>query len=298
MINISRDISNKLEPGHAEIIIDIVTLTKGLGFPFFIIGAIARDISCEILFGVRTDRRTIDLDFAIRVANWQNYVQLRNQMISSGRYRADTKKKQRLIHSSETLIDLVPFGPLENPSGSVAWQPDEDFIISTVGFEDALRSAIEVIVSRDPFVEAKVCTIPALAVTKIIAWNDRHWVDTKDAQDLMFLAKNYIELGNQGRLWNGDSDILTENGFDYDRASARLLGRDMSTIMSESTRRTILEILERESNPELSTRLIGDMGIAGASIGGDAFAFIIAMKQGIIESANKKSNQRGDTEEQ
>jgi len=284
MINMSKDISSKLEPAQVEVLIDIVQMTSELGFPFFVVGATARDIVFSAIFGIPPIQATLDIDLAIRVARWEDYQELRKRMLSNDRYKPDASRKQRLIHRNGTLVDLIPFGSLEDPAGIISWPPENDIVIRTVGFEEALRSSLDVIISHDPDVEVQVCTPPALAVMKIISWSDKYPERTRDAQDLMFLMKHYIELGNQTRIWDGDSDILNEGNFDYEQASARLLGRDIRKIMKDDTRNLVNAILERETNPDSQLRLVTDMARARLEGAEEILSLLTAMKKGITET--------------
>lgn len=57
--------------------------------------------------------------------------------------------RQRLVHESGLLIDLVPFGDLEEVSGQISWPPDFSIVMSTVGFREAYDHSIEVRITDD-----------------------------------------------------------------------------------------------------------------------------------------------------
>ncbi len=280
----SKDISSKLESAQVEALIDIVQMTSELGCSFFIVGATARDIVFSALFDIQTIRATRDIDLAIRVARWEDYQGLQKRMISTDRYKPDKSQKQRLIHCNGTIIDLIPFGSLENPAGTISWPPEHDVVMRTSGIEDAFRSNLGVIVSHDPYIEVKVCTIAGLAMMKLLSWHDNYPLRTKDAEDVMFFMKNYIELGNETRIWDGDSDIMKDGNYDHDHASARLLGRDMRVIMNEGTRALVSTIVERETNLDSELRLVTD--VARARLGGaqEVLSLLTAMKKGMEEA--------------
>jgi len=283
MTNMLKDISNKLEPTHVEVLRGIVQLTSELAFPFFILGATARDIMYTAIFGIQTIRATRDIDLAIRVDRWEDYQELRKRMLADGQYNPDKSQKQRLIHRNGTRIDLFPFGTLEDPAGTISWPPEKDVVMRTAGFEEALRSSLDVLISNDPQVKVKVCTSAALAVMKIISWHDNHPSRAKDAEDVMFFMKNYIGLGNEIRLWGDDSDILKEDTYDYDQASARILGRDMRKIMTEDTFNLVRTILDHETNLDSQLKMISDMTKAKLGDAEEVLTLLIAMKKGILD---------------
>ena len=130
-------------------------------------------------------------------------------------------------------------------------------------------------------------TPAGLAVLKVIAWSDRTPRGNKDAGDLDFLMRNYMDAGNQSRLAEEHADLLADDDFDYERAGARLLGRDMAKLMAPETRRVVLEILEQETGDRERYRLVEDMMRHSAGVA-DAFEeclqFLDILKTGIQES--------------
>jgi predicted nucleotidyltransferase len=127
---------------------------------------------------------------------------------------------------------------------------------------------------------------PGWLFLKIIAWNDRSPQGSKDAGDLAFLMRNYLDAGNRERLVEEHPDLLADDDFHYERAGARLLGRDIAAIMSPGTRKVVLEILDRETHNQKRYRLVEDMMDIYA-VTGDAFEeclqFLKALEAGIQE---------------
>lgn len=41
-------------------------------------------------------------------------------------------------------LDLVPFGELEAPEGTIAWPPRGDFVMNVLGFRAAVDTAIDI----------------------------------------------------------------------------------------------------------------------------------------------------------
>jgi predicted nucleotidyltransferase len=147
------------------------------------------------------------------------------------------------------IIDLLPFGNLEQAKGLIAWPPDFAVEMSTIGFPEAYASSIEVRLAEDLIV--KVASLAGLALLKIVAWSDRRF--ERDAQDFGLIMRNYLDAGNRDRLYTDDgdcSDLLNDENFDYDKASARILGRDIRKISSEDTRAVIGRALSQDETRE------------------------------------------------
>jgi len=106
-------------------------------------------------------------------------------------------------------------------------------------------------------------SLPGRAIMKLISWDDRYPERDKDAKDLCFIIRNYLDAGNEERLFEEEIDIidkLKESGdVDYLKAGARMLGRDIAVIAVPDTKRKVEEILERETGEKERYRLVEDM---------------------------------------
>jgi predicted nucleotidyltransferase len=70
--------------------------------------------------------------------------------------------------------------------------------------------------------------------------------ETRDAIDLGYLVRNYLDLGNVERIYNEHTDLVEVDEFDYQIAGARLLGRDLAQICDRKTRQLLVQILGPE----------------------------------------------------
>ena len=60
-------------------------------------------------------------------------------------------------------------------------------------------------------------------------------------------------------MFENHSDLLEKENFDFELAGARMLGRDMSKIMSPQTKKTVLDILVRYTDPDKNDSLTIDI---------------------------------------
>ena len=259
MMNISKDISGKIDQSLVEVIESVNAITSELAIPFFVVGASARDIVFSAMFDIPTRRATLDVDFAIRVQSWDEVQALVSKMLSVDSFRQDKRMQQRFMFKGITILDIVPFGGLEKPPGSIQWPLDDGFIMSTIGFEEAFDYSIIVQLKKNPDLEIKVCTPPGLAILKLMAWHEKYPERSKDAKDILFLMEHYIDAGNDSRIHDQDKDLMENQDFDYGFASPRLLGRDMAKIASAETRIHLIDILAKESDTASENRLALDM---------------------------------------
>jgi predicted nucleotidyltransferase len=222
-----------------EILKLVVTAAGELNIPVFVVGATARDIILGHVYNVRIRRATEDIDFGIAVESWSQYERLKQILVENGKFRADRKATHRLWHGSKTdemKIDFVPYGGVESPAGQIAFPPDNNFVMNTSGFAEAYENSLIVNLTDD--LQIRVVSLPGLAVLKFIAYNDKPHERRRDLEDILFLMKNYLEAGNEDRLYE-DADLMADDSFDLRTVGARLLGRDMTKLLTSQTEEII-----------------------------------------------------------
>jgi len=278
------DLSGKIDPTTIEFYETIATVAASLNIPFFVVGAAARDMILEYGFGVTPRRATVDVDLAIEVQDWKTYEKLKESLVTTGDFKP-SKSVKRLLYKDDLPIDIVPFGV--GRDNKITWPPDYDVKMSTLGFEEAYRYSQLVRLRSNPILEILFASMPGLAIMKIISWSERNPSErNRDAIDLELLMRNYIEAGNSQRLYNEDADLLNEDDFDYERASARLLGRDIAKIAKPETRSFLLAILDRETGEQEQYRLIEDMMgsvFSSAETFDEKLQLLEALKAGILD---------------
>ncbi len=235
-------------------IIDLVTgAAEKLGIALFIVGATARDIIFAHVFNVSIYRETTDIDFGIAVESWEQFERIRDELTGPEKFRIDRKVYHRLWYgrdAAEMKIDFVPFGKLESPPGQIAFPPDGDFVMKTIGFNEAFQNSV--IIKLTEKLKIRVVSPAGLAILKFISYADKPQIRIRDIQDIWIMMKNYLEIISEERLYH-DSDLLSEEDFDLRIVGARLLGRDMKPLLNERTEPVLLELLSEEENKELTS---------------------------------------------
>jgi predicted nucleotidyltransferase len=252
------DLSGKIDPVSLALYETLSDVAGSIGVSFFVIGATAREIIFELGHGLPGKRATKDVDFGVRVASWDGFKKLKESLLKSGNF-TETKQVQRLLYRGESLIDILPFGGIADARGEIRWPPDDDIVMSVAGFEDAYRAAQEVRLSANPPLDILVASPVGLAIMKLIAWADRPDERSKDAQDLAYILEKYLNAGNDERFFENHLDLVEVVNFDYARAGARLLGRDIATIGKPETIARIKQILAKETADDGQYRLIQAM---------------------------------------
>ena len=221
----------------------------------FLMGAAARDVMLLHAYGIKTLRLTEDMDFGVMVNDWAAFDALRESLISGGQFEARSKEAtHKLWHRSGRPLDIVPFGGVEKPNRTVAWPPNEETIFDCFGMREAMQSGHEVRLPGD--VSLIVPSLPALALLKITAWQDRKLTHPgRDAGDLMLYVRHYLDCDQYDHAAATYPEIFEAGDYTHDGASARLIGRDMRQLIDDAAAVRLLQILEPEAD-ETGARLL------------------------------------------
>jgi predicted nucleotidyltransferase len=222
---------------------------------YFLAGATAREVILRHVFGRPAGRRTLDIDFGIAVRDWKHFETLKSALVEQAGFTVHAHAHQRLIYPTTpaVIVDLIPFGGVEREDRTIAWPPEEDFVMRVAGFSDGMESSVPVRLNDDLVV--RVVSLPALLVLKLFAWLDRKH-EKRDAPDIHTLLKDYGDAGNEDRLYGEALNILEAEGHDVEIAGARLLGGDAAAVISADTRARVTDILASDRQMEELTNQI------------------------------------------
>lgn len=238
------DLSGKIDESSVNLYQVLTNVASSVGIPFFLMGATARDTILEKGFRISGMRATRDVDIGVRVSGWSEFDRLKRALLDSGQF-GETREVQRLSFQNNVIVDILPFGQIAEPNHKISWPPSHDFVMSTVGFEEAYEAAQLVRVRAHPPLDILVASLAGLAILKMVSWSDSPSERSKDAQDLALIMDNYLDAGNYERLLEEHHDLVNVRDFDYAKAASRLLGRDIARIASPETKAKIQETLRR-----------------------------------------------------
>jgi len=280
------DISEKIDKRRLDAIEAIAEIAGSLKIPFFIIGASARDFLLSYDHNIATIRATLDIDIGVRVPDWDHYGKLKKSLIEIGEFIA-CEEAHRFRFQGGIFVDLIPFGPIADSNHNIQWPPSQEVVMRILGFEESFRHAHTLRLKSKPVLDVKIVTLAGLVLMKIISWKDKYPERDRDATDLAFIIQNYTDAGNFNRILNEKSDLLDSEDFDYVRAGARLLGRDVANILTSKAEKEVLDILNKETGEQDRYRLIEDMVRNAVGQSGD-FGYMMnlleELKSGILEA--------------
>jgi len=226
------------------------------GAPFLLAGAMARDLHLKYAHGVPTARGTEDVDLAFLVSSWNQFEQLRSDLLAHGFKEIPKKGIHKLRYKGTVEVDILPFGGVEQADRTILLPPDNVYKLSMFGFSEAMKSAVKVLLPDG--IEALVVSLPALAILKFSAWSERRLSDPgKDAYDLQLIIRNYaVTVGD--RLYEANPYVMGSPS-DYEGASAWLLGKDMAALLDAKGHNYLARLIGDEADPDGQLRLAGEM---------------------------------------
>jgi predicted nucleotidyltransferase len=259
------NISGRLPAGLVEMYQAVEACAINSKIEFLIVGAMARDLVLYHGFGAGIERGTRDVDFAIQVESWQEFDSLKAALVHVG-FSTDATAAYRLGYiDSEDMpweLDILPFGELTDTNNDISWPPNGDFVMSMLGFAEALKTAWRVQIVERPACIVPVANPAAMIVLKMIAWTERDvQLRRKDAQDIAYIIKNYEKIPEvYERLYQ--EDYMEKCDWDIDAASALLLGQEVALMITDQT---LSYLVENFVKNEINKRSFSDEMNAGNS---------------------------------
>lgn len=279
-LEISHD---QIDPLILEAVRKIDAVARQHETSYFLAGATAREVILRHVFGRPSGRRTLDIDFGIAVRDWEHFQTLKSALVEQAGFTVH-QAHQRLIYPTTpaVIVDLIPFGGVEREDRTIAWPPEEDFVMQVAGFSDGMESSVPVRLAEDLVV--RVVSIPTLLVLKLFAWLDRKQ-EKRDAPDIYTLLKDYGDAGNEDRLFGEALNILEAEAYDVEIAGARLLGRDAAAVISADTKGRVRDILASDRQmEELTNQIIVVSARSGPEHARQCELLVKKLRQGFLQA--------------
>lgn len=190
-----------------------------------VVGAICRDIIQSALGHTHVLRATEDIDVALATPDWEAYDELVAHLTPAG----DTGVRFRV---AGTKADLLPFGRVEDPTGSVQ-PPAREEEMSVWAFQEVFDASLPLPLPGAGII--RIPTVPGYVALKMAAWLDRSAVgQDKDAPDLAAGLYWYTESAEiRDSLYDTEHGhrLLVSADADPDLAAVRLLGEDVARVI-------------------------------------------------------------------
>jgi len=222
---------------------EVAEACAGLGLDYIVVGAAARDLVFHHVHGVPITRATSDVDFGLKVKDWDAFYRLRDALIGRG-YNAKGSQ-HRLFSPHGTQVDVIPFGQVADSNSTITWPPDGETKMSVLGFREAHDHSDLICIQDEPRLDIRVVTPAGMALLKIIAWTDRALdLRTKDAKDVLHLLRNYQKIREVLDAVYDDAELGERHEWDVELMSAEIFGRRTRAIASPETSRVVVALAD------------------------------------------------------
>lgn len=198
--------------------------------PWMMVGATARVFLLEKVYGWPGGIATEDTDFAVLVENWDHYDRLCGRLVSEGGMTATHDPPKRLTAFGGLLVDLLPYGGVEEDGRRVFWPPDRDSLMTVRGFPGAMKAALTVRVNDD--LDVRVASPAGLCALKLFAWEERHTQHIgRDAKDIAYLLRNAERLYPAEILHERFAKTVEASDYDIELAAISVFAADVGGLL-------------------------------------------------------------------
>ncbi len=254
------ELKKPLDESLVRLLLDLDRVLAGEGLPYLLAGAMARDVLLVHGFGCTpSSRRTLDVDFGVMLPDWPSFDRLQASLVASGSFHLDPQAEQRVAHvdpvtGARTQVDLVPFGAITGPDGTLSWPPKHEQAMRVLGYASAMAAAYRLPLGQG--VEVPIASSAGLVLLKFAAWADRGLErEGRDAVDLRTLLICHEEV-LQAELFTTYFEVLEEYAHEPPLTGAHVLGQEVAALAEPALRALIETHLGTERRVHLLTQMI------------------------------------------
>lgn len=251
---------------------------------FYLIGALARNIWYSR--GSKIFRTTKDLDFAVMISNREDYEAVRSYLIEQKSFRATKNNSFIMLSPSGVEIDILPFGEIEIDE-EITFLGAGLSNIRVNGFMEVYQAGTEDIKLKTGHC-FKVATLPGIVLLKLVAYDDRPEIRSKDARDIANIINHYFDLQAE-MIYENHADLFTDEEESLNEISANVVGREIYKIVAtnQSLHQRLINIISKQIESKNDSSFIRNMASESKSTVDDMIQMIKSFLKGIKGTAEK-----------
>lgn len=241
---------SRLTPDQVEALCDLHRIADSIDCQLMLIGATARLMQLDWPLNLPPNRTTKDVDFVVNLKSWQEYEILIQVACDKTKQKfVSCNSPHRLIHkSTQTQIDLVPFGAIEQPHGIITW-PQNSKTLTVLGMAEAEKSVNLVPITTD--LRMRIVDLPFLVLLKLFAWHDRGSSGNDDLLDADFILRRCLQLPRFEKcFWQIMEEISLPDDFDFEsQAGAVVVAHLLKPYLQSATLKALSAIVMQMQDP-------------------------------------------------
>jgi len=223
---------------------DLDKACKQLDLTPCLIGAGAIRLTAELHWGLRPARMTKDWDFVVRVETWAQFYSLTDRLIRAGGGFAKAAEPHRFLHQAGGTLDVVPYGELENPKGTIQW--GDDCSMETSGLHVLDQQYEEQLIEGEAL---RVASLPALVGLKLLAYAARRPGIIRDIQDVLEVLQMSERSMDEEHVGQEAIERLQAGDVSYSEICSYLIGKEVGSIFADEQCQIMLALLDGVKEP-------------------------------------------------
>lgn len=204
---------------------------KLYGIDFYIVGAIAKNIWMDKIHKVTLSRATKDFDMAILVPNKEVFENLKQHIIKEYPFVVSQSNAFSLIWKEKYVVDLLPFGDIENEEAKVIINGSGFTSINVPGFYEIYLNDLQSIQLENTTV-FKITSLIGIVILKLFAWNDRPESRGKDITDIGDVLHHYFEM-HDTFIYEQYAHLFNEYD-DLRQLAAVVIGKEIKRVLRDN----------------------------------------------------------------
>mgnify|MGYP003643649516 FL=1 len=149
-----------------------------------------------------------------------------------------TKEPYRLVYNAtNTVLDLMPYGEIAQEY-TVNFT-ERNLELSVLGLKEVGAFTQQISIPEEGYT-LPVSPIEGIFILKLVAWQDKPTIRTKDLEDISFLLQHAWDLYEE-EAYSEHPDIFEDENFDTQTAAAKVIGKKMGLILV--TNKTLCQVV-------------------------------------------------------
>lgn len=171
------------DSNHSKMLDALERGFKHFGIDYYLVGAVARDIWLQGINEIKPSRTTKDIDLGVLINDKGKFELLRDYLIKNENFILTHDNAFALLWDGRIVIDLMPFGAIEDFDGGVTVTGTGFTSIDVPAFKEIYQAGLPNIELENKH-QFKCCTLPGIVILKLLAWQDRPESRRKDIIDI------------------------------------------------------------------------------------------------------------------
>jgi len=230
-----------------------------VGIDFYLIGALARNVwySKEN----KVFRTTKDVDFAVMVGSQKEYEDLKAYLIAQNKFQDTKENLFVMLTPSGVQVDILPFGEVNIDDGTKL----EGIGLANIkvnGFMEVYQSGTQQ-VEIETGHQFKIATLPAIALLKFIAFDDRPEHRLKDARDIANILIHFFDLQTE-LIYEHHGDLFDGEEINLEEIASIVIGREIRKIIGHNEnllirlQKIITGLLKKQENSAFIRNMVSE----------------------------------------